>query len=188
MRNLALAAAVAALAAVPLAHAQKGTRERFIAFAVDAGGTSREPSSGTVQVIVERWSTEAERRALVSAFKEKGPEGLRKALEGIKPLGRITTPGSIGYDLRYAHQVPLPDGGRRILAGTERPMSFTEMSRGTVSSDYPFTIVEMRLNAKGEGDGRLSLATKIVGDADYVELENYDRAPIRLTKIKAEKD
>jgi hypothetical protein len=188
MRKLALAAAVAVLAAVPFAHAQKGTRERFTAFAVDFGSLGRGPSSGTIDVIVERWSTEAERRALVAAFKEKGPEGLREALEDIDPVGRITTPGSIGYDLRYAHQVALPGGGRRILAGTERPMSFREISRGTISSDYPFTIVEMRLNAKGEGEGRLSLATKIVGEGDSVELENYDLAPIRLTKIKAEKD
>jgi hypothetical protein len=188
MRELALAVVVAVLAAPPFAPAQEPTRERFTAFAVDFGSLGRGPTSGTVDVIIERWSTQAERRALVSAFTEKGPEGLRKALEDIEPLGRITTPGSIGYDLRYAHQVPLPGGGRRILAGTERPMSFTEISRGTISSDYPFTIVEMRLNAKGEGDGRLSLATKIVGEGDYVELENYDRAPIRLTKIKASKD
>jgi hypothetical protein len=183
--KLATLAALAVLA-VPLA-AQ--ARERFIAFAVDFGAAARGGSSaGTVQVIVERWSTDAERRTLASALREKGPEGLRKALEDIKPLGRITTPGSIGYDLRYAHQVPLPGGGRRILVGTERPMSFREISRGTESSEYPFTIVEMRLNAKGEGDGRLSLATRIVGDGDAVELENYDLAPIRLTKIKAEKD
>ena len=188
MRMFAAITAAAVLAAASTAVSETGGRERFVAFAVDFGSAARGSSSGTIDIVIERWSTEAERRTLVSAFREKGPEGLRKALEDIKPLGRITTPGSIGYDLRYAHQVPLPGGGRRILAGTERPMSFREMSRGTVSSDYPFTIVEMRLDAKGEGNGRLSLATKIVGDADRVELENYDLAPIRLTKIKTEKD
>jgi hypothetical protein len=178
--------AVIALAAAG-AFAQAG-RERFVAYAVDFGSLGRAPASGTVEIIVERWSTDAERRTLVSAFKEKGPEGLREALQKTKPVGRIMTPGSIGYQLHYAHQVPLHDGARRILVGTERPMSFAEMSRGTESSDYPFTIVEMRLNAKGEGEGRLSLATRIAGDADRVELENYDIAPIRLTKIKAERD
>ena len=168
--------------------AEEKVRERFIAFAVDFGSLSRESGSGTVEVIVERWSTDEERRTLVSAFREKGPEGLREALQKMKRVGRITTPGSIGYDLHYAHQVPLPDGGRRILVGTERPMTFREISRGTESSEYPFTIVEMRLDAKGEGHGRLSLATRITGDADRVEIENYDAAPIRLTRIKAERD
>ena len=178
--------AVAVLAAAG-ASAQKG-RERFVAFAVDFGSLGGAPGSGTVEVVVDRWSTDEERRTLVSAFKEKGPEGLREALQKTKAVGRITTPGHRGYDLHYAHQVPLHDGARRILVGTERPMSFAEESRGTVSSDYPFTIVEMRLNAKGEGEGRLSLATRISGDADRVELENYDMAPIRLTKIKAHRD
>jgi len=178
--------AVVVLAAAA-AFAQK-ERERFVAFAVDFGSLGGAPGSGTVEVIVERWSTDEERRTLVSAFREKGPEGLRAALQKTKSVGRITTPGHRGYDLHYAHQVPLHDGARRILVGTERPMSFAEESRGTVSSDYPFTIVEMRLNAKGEGEGRLSLATRIAGDADRVELENYDMAPIRLTKIRAHRD
>lgn len=186
MRKL-IAVAVAVLAAAGSVAQGKGG-ERFVAFAVDFGGLGRSPGSGTVDVIVERWSTDEERRTLVSAFREKGPEGLREALQKMKPVGRILTPGSIGYDLHYAHQVPLHDGGRRILVGTERPMSFREISRGTESSEYPFTIVEMRLNAKGEGEGRLSLATRIAGDADRVELENYDMAPIRLTKIKAKRD
>ena len=155
---------------------------------MDFGSLGRESSSGTIDVIVDRWSTEQERRTLAAAFREKGSEGLRDALRKMKPVGRITTPGSIGYDLHYAHQVPLPDGGRRILIGTERPMRFAEIAQGTISSDYPFTIVEMRLNAKGEGEGRLSLAARVVGDADRVEIENYDTAPIRLTKIKAERD
>jgi hypothetical protein len=40
----------------------------------------------------------------------------------MKPVGRIRTPGSIGYDLRFAQQRKLPDGDREIVVATDRPM------------------------------------------------------------------
>ncbi|HEU4455218.1 MAG TPA: hypothetical protein VFR81_19295 [Longimicrobium sp.] len=183
------AAAISALcAALAVAEDAPKGRETFTAFAVSLGGPTRPSGSGTVLITVDRWSTPEERRALVSAFKEKGPDGLRDALQKVEPLGRIRTPDSIGYDLRYAHQVPLPGGGRRILLGTERPISARELIAGARSTDYPFTVVEMRLDAKGEGQGKLSIATRVVSDGDAVELENYDMAPVQLTKIRAKRE
>jgi hypothetical protein len=46
----------------------------------------------------------------------------------------------------------------------------------------------MRLDAKGEGQGKLSVATRIVGEGDAVELENYDMAPVQLTSIRAKRE
>jgi hypothetical protein len=191
MRNrfAAATAVAAALLAIPGAFGEeKKTRETFTAFAVSLGGPTQRSGAGTILITVDRWSTAEERRALVSAFKEKGPDGLRDALQKIEPLGRIRTPDSIGYDLRYAHQVALPGGGRRILLGTERPISYRELVAGARSTDYPFTVVEMRLDAKGEGQGKLSVATRIVGEGDAVELENYDMAPVQLTSIRAKRE
>jgi hypothetical protein len=187
--RLAAIAAVAGLLVTPAASAEeKKTRETFTAFAVSLGGPTQRSGSGIVLITVDRWSTPEERRALVSAFEEKGPDGLRDALQEVEPLGRIRTPDSIGYDLRYAHQVALPGGGRRILLGTERPISARELMAGARSTDYPFTVVEMRLDAKGEGQGKLSIATRVVGEGDAVELENYDMAPVQLTKIRAKRE
>ena len=47
----------------------------------------------------------------------------------MRSVGRISTPGSIGYDLHYAEERKLPDGGREIILATNRPMSFWEMVR-----------------------------------------------------------
>lgn len=190
MKNrLAATAAVAAMLAAPAAFAEdEKTRETFTAFAVSLGGPTQRSGAGIVLITVDRWSTAEERRALVSAFKEKGPDGLRDALQEIEPLGRIRTPDSLGYDLRYAHQVALPGGGRRILLGTERPISARELMAGARSTDYPFTVVEMRLDAKGEGQGKLSVATRVVGEGDAVALENYDLAPVQLTKVRATRE
>ena len=53
-------------------------------------------------------------------------------------------------------------------------------------TDYEFTIIEIRLDGKGVGEGRTSLTTKVVVDADAktVALESYQAAPAILRNVK----
>ena len=55
--------------------------------------------------------------------------------------------------------------------------------------DYPFTIIEMRLDTKGEGEGRMASGTKISKSKDgkTIELENYGISPVALNQIKLQK-
>lgn len=180
-----------ALAQTPQENKQKPERERFTAFAVNMGtvGSPRGRNSGTVDIIIDRWSTEEERQKLIKAFEEKGADGLVSALHKIKRLGTLRTPDTLGWELYYAVQVPLPDGGRRILLGTDRYIGYFEASNQTRTTDYPFTLVELRLDKDGVGEGKLALATKISKSKDgkQIELENYSSEPVRLTKVRQQK-
>jgi lipopolysaccharide export system protein LptA len=55
--------------------------------------------------------------------------------------------------------------------------------------DYPFSLIEMRINAQGEGEGKFAVATRITYNKDkqVIELENYSSEPVRLTTIRAER-
>ena len=94
-RTAALIFAGLALTA-PVRSETPAGRETFTAFAIDIGGSNRRSSTSHVKITIDRWSTEAERRRLVSAFTEGGPDAFLKELEKIKSLGRISTPDSIG--------------------------------------------------------------------------------------------
>src|SRR5687768_13744722 len=99
MKSLIAAAVVAALAAAPAAQAGKREgQEKFSAFAVDLEGRYGATTS-MVQINIDRWSTPEERRGFESILEENGHEALLAALHKTKPVGRISTPGSIGYDL-----------------------------------------------------------------------------------------
>jgi hypothetical protein len=186
LRRLAFFLAGLALA-VPVQSDTPAGRETFTAFAINMGDSRRPTSTSHVKITIDRWSTAEERRRLVSAFSENGPDGFLKELQKIKPLGRISTPDSIGYDLKYAHQIPLPTGGRRILIATDRPLSYWEAANRPRSADYPYTVVEMRLDANGKGQGKMTLVTKVNAFGDTIELENYDLAPVQLSEIRASK-
>ena len=166
--------------------AQHSGKEEFTAFAVNMG-TIGTGANSIVDITIERWSTEAEREALITAFKTKQQEGLLHALQKIRPrAGFIRLPNSLGYDLQYAHQIPGEDGGRRIVIATDRRISFAEARNQPRTMDYPFTLIEMRLNDQDEGVGKMAIATKIAWskEKNTLELENYSSEPVRLNNVR----
>jgi len=166
-------------------HAQtNGVGARFNAVAVDLDHGNQTQ----LQLVVDRWSSEAERQRLTDVLVKKGPDKLLEALKDAPKVGYIRTTTSLGWDLHFASHVPGEDGGERIVIATDRPMSFRELWNQPRSVDYPFTIIEMRVDKSGEGDGTMSLATKVIPDKtnNVVTLENYGTQRIRLQQVKRE--
>ena len=161
---------------------------RFVAIAVNVDGMTARTGMSPVQLTVTRWSTTAEREKLHAAFVEKGAEALLDLLQDMRPVGSIRTPNSLAYDLRFAHRMPADEGGERIILATDRYMSFWETVNRPRSSDYPFTLIELRINRDGEGEGKMSIATKIVADKKHnaIVLENYGTQPVMLNHVKRE--
>ena len=184
-RQFSAIAALLMLAAVVTYAQSNAPAERFTANAV-----STSPQYGTgqqiVEITVDRWSPNAERERLVSALQTKGPDELLKQLQKNKPLGRIRTPDSLGYDLRYAQQTPLPEGGRMIVIATDRPIGFWEATQHPRSFDYRFTVIQMKLDREGNGTGTLSYATRITAhENNVIGLEDFATQPIMLNNIKS---
>ena len=118
-------------------------------------------------------------------------------------LGYIWTNDVTGYSIKYAYHASLPDGGERIILATDRrlgaytagwkPVAATrlgaEASAEVAATDYEFTLIEIRLDAKGLGEGKTSLTTKVIVDdsvpgAKTVALDNYAAAPAILKNVK----
>ena len=182
--SLGLAAVLSA--AEPGDYSQTiGQKEEFNAVAI----VNNEFGAGAGRVImrVERWSSEAERGTLIRTLMKDGPNALLDVLQDMKSVGTIRTPDSLGYDLRYAHQEPGEDGGRRIVLATDRPISFWEAHHQPRTIDYPFTVIQMDIDKNGDGKGTMSIATKIIARGNTIELENFASAPVMLTKVEAKK-
>jgi hypothetical protein len=186
------ACAVAAAAFVAMAPsgigAQTTDRERFTALAVNMDGFwfSR---TGPVEIVVSRWSSEAEQTRLTQVLLDQGSDALLEALRDTPRVGYFRTPNNIGYDLHFARALPGDDGGRRIILATDRPILFWEARNQPRSIDYPFTVIELRLNPDGEGEGKMSIAAKISGNKslNLIDLEDYASQPVRLLAVRSER-
>jgi len=152
----------------------------------------------TIRINIDGWSSPAQRQLLIGTFLEKGQDGLLRVLEDQKEIGRFNFPGyfgpdpnntmRLGTDIRYARNFAGEDGGRRIVIMTSRVIGFREEVNQPRTTDYPFSIFEMRFDGQGKGQGKMSYATKITFDKkkNNVELENYASEPVRLNNLTLE--
>ena len=105
-------------------------------------------------------------------------------------VGYIWTSEVVGYSIKYAYRVSLPDGGERIILATDRRLganttAWTPAASATLTN-YDFTLFEIRLDSKGLGQGKTSLTTKVIVDneAKTVALDNYAATPAILQNVK----
>jgi len=155
------------------------------------------PGSGNkLSIQVVNWSTDSDRQSVLSVIESISAEDtalqdLTKQLGNVQTVGHIWPDGALGYSLKYAHRVPLPDGGERVTVVTDRPLGAWDRpgpwkADGQDSKIAPFTIVELHLNKNGKGEGKMSLATPFaINKSDQtVSLSNYDSAAIMLKGVE----
>jgi len=118
-------------------------------------------------------------------------------------LGYVWTTEVTGYAIKYAYHASLPDGGERIVLATDRRLgAYTpgwkplvaptpagaDASATPALTDYEFTVIELRLDSKGSGEGKTSLTTKVIVDdvpgAKTVALDNYAATPAIFLNVK----
>jgi hypothetical protein len=206
MRTAALSSIIAGLVTVTLSvfpaaqsDAPFGTdKVTILGNALNMSNTAT-GANQTIRINVDRWSTPAQRQHLITTFLEKGgQDALLKELEKQPELGRFNFPGylgpdpnnimRLGTDIRYARNFAGEDGGRRIVIITPRIIGFREEVNQPRTTDYPFSLFEMRFDAEGKGQGKMAYATKITFDKNKnnVELENFTSEPVRLNNLQLE--
>jgi hypothetical protein len=108
-------------------------------------------------------------------------------------VGYLWSSEVAGYSLRYALKLPEENGGEHIILVTDRCLGawndLWKPAGSAPATDYEFSVIEMRLNASGAGEGKGSLTGKVVVDsaAKSFTLENYGRLPVLLAGIKESK-
>ena len=187
----------------------------------------------TLRIELLRWSTDEERKPLLTAATVRPPAAPAAAAaaapaagragrggrdrggggaEPPNPLARLTAAvkaaptvgfiwgeGVTGYSIKYAWRAPDADGGERIVLVTDRRLgahspswpSAPTTASGRAASAPPaaataapaeFTVLEMRIDGKGRGEGKISLtATPFVdAAAQTLAVDGYAAMPALL--------
>ena len=116
---------------------------------------------------------------------------LAAAIKETTTVGYLWSSEVAGYALRYAGKVTMPDGRERIILITHRRLGamndlWKSAEENESAAALDFSVIELRLNANGQGEGKVSLAGKVAPDAaaKMVTPENYDALPVVLSKVK----
>src|SRR5580700_9443286 len=147
--------------AIPAISADDGKPETIDAQAM---GTSTQMGRNVgIKVIINQFSTQEDRQVLIDAFKKSQSRGLVRALQDMKPVGRIAITGTLGYDLAYIALIPSPTG-RKIRFATNRQIRFAEAYNNGPSMAYDLTAGEFNINDadKNKSSGVLYPASQLI--------------------------
>ena len=123
---------------------------------------------------------------LTAAFTKSGEKDWVKDLQAAPSVGYVWPNGrDIGYAIKLAQRIPAASGGERLVLVIDRPLGSWERPAWKAAAqptDYGFSVIELRVNRAGIGDGKVSLAAKVAIDPETkgVALTDYASAPALL--------
>jgi hypothetical protein len=137
-----------------------------------------------VKIIIYEFSSPEDRDVLVQAFQKGQNDGLVNALEKMKSVGRITIPGTLGYDLTFIREIMTPTG-RKIRFVTSRKIAFGEAYWDTLTKSFNLTAGEININDKDKdkSDGTLFPAAQLIVNKEGELQWELNQNAWRLTNI-----
>jgi hypothetical protein len=133
-------------------------------------------------LIINRFTSEAEVRQLNSALQSGGQDELLRVLSRMD-AGRITVGNGVGVDANAIISVP-QENGTKIIVLFERNINFYEARSGARSTDYKFGYAEIFLRRRNS-EGTLIPAAKVrLRDGNTWEVEDFGVFPARLMGLQ----
>ena len=177
----------AAWLAMPASPQGQAATEGFTATAAvkGAGGGA---ASAPVTITIDRKMSEREASTLTAAFKAGGAAALRKALVGIAPTGSVKIGAGSAAPTRFTIERPTSNG-RLLTILTDQPLAFVGAGQpgAKPKEGYDFAVIDIEVDAKGNGSGTLAPAARIKLNQGAFVVEDYGAEVVRLTAVKKTK-
>ncbi len=141
-----------------------------------------------VDIAISQWSTAQDQRTLSQMLLHRGPNAFLEALCGYPRLGTLAVAGGGVFTIRYAWEVEDVDGGRRVYLASDEPIALRSGDwRRAPENDF-FYFVELRVDRRGDGMGKLSDGVRLSVDEsrNVIELRDYERRPLQLVMVHDE--
>src|SRR5271154_3600522 len=162
-----------------------GQRGSYETIDATAFGTSTQLGRNFgIKIIIYEFSSPEDRDILVQSFQKGQNDGLMNALEKMKSVGRITIPGTVGYDLSFIREIITPTG-RTIRFVTNRKNAFGEAYWNTQTKSFNLTAGEINLddNDKSKSGGTLFPAAQLIVNKEGELQFELNQNAWRLTNI-----
>jgi hypothetical protein len=147
-----------------------GFGQRGVSETIDATAFGTSTQLGRqfgVKIIIYEFSNPEDRDILVQSYQQGQNDGLVNALEKMRSVGRITIPGTIGFDLSFIREIITPTG-RTIRFVTNRKIAFGEAYWSTQTKSFNLTAGEININDKdkSKSGGVLFPAAQLIVNQD----------------------
>ena len=142
--------------------------------------------SGALEVRLNRYTPDFDRKTVEAALKEGGYPRFLLALRNAPEVGQLVLGGGEPFSIRYARE-KVEAGGRTIVLVTDKPVYFIGGGRNASTkprAGYEIAVLQIQLDGEGHGSGTMAAAARVRPDGDGgVLLDDYAEEPIALTKL-----
>jgi len=136
---------------------------------------------------IEGRTSDQEATAYRQILADRGQDDLLRSIYKNR-LGYIAATGQTRRDLLVVREGQL-DGQRRIIVAFERWQGFFELRGGYRSVDYPFSVMEIIIDANGKGTGtfiglaQVKMARDTSSELLRLEIENFGSFPAKVMGV-----
>ena len=141
-------------------------------------------AASTVRIQIDRYTPEADRKAMTDALKSGEYPAFLEVLRKAPAVGFVEV-GNVKVTLRWAREEPR-EKGRSISLVTERPLYFVGGGAADAKprQGFELAVLQLTVDDYGLGMGTMAAAARVKPDGSGgVVLEDYAEEPIRLTSI-----
>lgn len=175
--------AAAAPSAPAPAGGDAGLGLSYVGTLADLPDRLQRQSTQPLRIWLDRLTSDADAARLAEIVRGKGVKPLERALLD-ESVGQIQIGDRLGYSIAFARRFVSAEGERLLLIA-QRPIALREIFHTARSSQYPFTVVELELDASGHGRGEVLSAARIrVRRNGEVDLENLGVLAGRLLAVR----
>jgi hypothetical protein len=184
MRHIILTAIAAVMLTAGLvAESSAPVADRFT-FKVPSWTPNATFGADWLELVINQWSSEADRQSIVDTLKNDGVDKLDDAISREHAVGYLHWPGGLDYNVRFAHRVPTADGGEDIIVGIDRPFSLWWNTGTTPGAPADAVVLQLRLNKDGHGEGRLVKKVNVNPTAKTITFDDFPSAAVIVTDVQ----
>ena len=152
-------------------------------------------NSSILTMNIYGWTSDEDREKVLDAIKEATDDprspSMRQVSTSLRQLGKtgyLFLMGERGWPIRYAREFDTSNG-REIVLALDRPVTFSEVYAGSQARDFDVTIIVLKLDSSGQGEGVASVGTEVVWNEakGQIEVTNFSSQPIKLTSVRPTK-
>lgn len=147
-------------------------------------GPADSAASASIDIKIQRFSTEADEEILAQALEANGSEGLFRELTKQKKTGLVSVRGESGHPTYYTQEYTDADQ-RNIVILTNQGILFRQAYEN-LKSKTAFMMITMTLDDEGNGKGVASLGTEAVWDEakGVLRIKGDPVGTVRLSGIR----
>ena len=161
---------------------QGNKRDSYAAVVIGTGGAIGGRTLD-LNINIDTYTSDQQLQEYLMLLQEEGQDALRRVLEKTT-VGRIAPVAKTGTDIAIA-RLHATEEGKVIRLVTARSVSFFEAYRSGRSMDYPFTIMELRLDNEGKGEGSIMGGARLRFEKGQLDIESFGNQYAKLVNIRS---